>query len=132
MSRFSRLGHQLYTGEVSYDFIGHRRRWYIVSAILIGVSLIALFGRGISWGIEFSGGADFRANTTVTATTVPDMRAALEASGVPDLDEATVNTIGGTEVRVQTRTLNPTTEVPKVRAAIAAEAGVPPTRSPTA
>ena len=35
MSRFCRLGHQLYTGEVSYDFIGHRRRWYIVSAILI-------------------------------------------------------------------------------------------------
>ncbi len=126
MSRFSRLGHQLYTGEVSYDFVGHRRRWYIISAILIAVSLISLFGRGITFGIEFSGGADFRANTTVTDTTVPDMRTALEESGVPDLDEATVNTIGGSEVRVQTRTLNPTTEVPKVRAAIAKEAGVPP------
>ena len=124
MSRFSRIGHQLYTGEVSYNFIGHRRRWYIVSAVLIGVSLIALFGRGISWGIEFSGGADFRVNTTVTATTVPEMRTALEESGVPDLGEAIVNTIGGSEVRVQTRTLNATTEVPKVREAIANEVGV--------
>ena len=125
MSRFGRLGHQLYTGEVSYDFVGRRRRWYIISAILIGVSLLSIGVRGISWGIEFSGGADFRAATTVTESTVPDMRTALEESGVPDLDEATINTIGGNEVRVQTRTLNPTTEVPKVRTAIAEEVGIP-------
>ena len=125
MSRFARLGHQLYTGEVSYDFVGRRRRWYIISAILIAVSLIAMFGRGFTLGIEFSGGADFKANTTVTATTVDDMRTALEESGVPDLAEATVNTIGDNQVRVQTRTLNPTTEVPKVRAAIANEVGIP-------
>jgi hypothetical protein len=25
MSRFGNIGHRLYTGEVSYDFIGHRR-----------------------------------------------------------------------------------------------------------
>ena len=35
MSRFGDLGHRLYTGEVSYDFIGRRRRWYILSAVLI-------------------------------------------------------------------------------------------------
>jgi preprotein translocase subunit SecF len=126
MSYFGRIGHQLYTGEISYDFVARRRRWYLISAVLIATSLIALFGRGLSWGIEFSGGADFRAVTTVTATTVPDMRAALEESGVPELDEAEINTIGSNEVRVQTRTLNPTTEVPKVRAAIAEEAGIPP------
>jgi len=38
MSKLGNIGHRLYTGEVSYDFIGHRRRWYLVSAILIGVS----------------------------------------------------------------------------------------------
>ncbi|HEY5848219.1 MAG TPA: protein translocase subunit SecF [Microlunatus sp.] len=126
MSRFARLGHQLYTGEVSYDFVARRRRWYIISAILIAISLIAIFGRGFTLGIEFSGGAEFKANTTVTATTVDDMRTALEESGVPDLAEATVNTIGDNQVRVQTRSLNPTTEVPKVRAAIANEVGIPP------
>ena len=42
MSRFGNIGHRLYTGEVSYDFIGHRRRWYIISATLIAISLIAL------------------------------------------------------------------------------------------
>ena len=126
MSKLSAIGHRLYTGEVSYDFIGHRRRWYIVSAILIAVSLLALAVRGLDFGIEFKGGADFKAATTVTAETVDSMKDALSNSGVPNLDDATVNTIGNNQVRVQTRTLDPTEEVPKVRTAIANEVGIPP------
>jgi preprotein translocase subunit SecF len=126
MSKLSAIGHRLYTGEVSYDFIGHRRRWYIVSAILIAVSLLALAVRGLDFGIEFKGGADFKAATTVTAQTVDSMKDALRNSGVPNLDDATVNTIGNNQVRVQTRTLDPTEEVPKVRTAIANEVGIPP------
>ena len=126
MSKLSAIGHRLYTGEVSYDFIGHRRRWYIVSAILIAVSLLALAVRGLDFGIEFKGGADFKAATTVTAETVDSMKDALSNSGVPNLDDATVNSIGNNQVRVQTRTLDPTEEVPKVRTAIANEVGIPP------
>jgi preprotein translocase subunit SecF len=126
MSKLSAIGHRLYTGEVSYDFIGHRRRWYIVSAILIGLSILALAVRGLDFGIEFKGGADFKAATTVTAQTVDSMKDALRNSGVPNLDDSTVNTIGNNQVRVQTRTLDPTEEVPKVRSAIANEVGIPP------
>ncbi|MDQ1483082.1 MAG: preprotein translocase subunit SecF, partial [Actinomycetota bacterium] len=78
MSVFGNLGHRLYTGEVSYDFIARRRRWYLISGILIVVSLAALLGRGLSWGIEFSGGADFKANTQVNSQTVNKMRTALD------------------------------------------------------
>ena len=53
------------------------------------------------------------------------MQEAVTNSGVPDLDDATVTTIGNDQVRVQTRTLDPVNEVPKVRTAIADEAGVP-------
>jgi preprotein translocase subunit SecF len=126
MSKLSAIGHRLYTGEVSYDFIGHRRRWYIVSAILIAVSLLALAVRGLDFGIEFKGGADFKAATTVNAQTVDSMKDALRNSGVPNLDDATVNTIGNNQIRVQTRTLDPNEEVPKVRTAIANEVGIPP------
>lgn len=126
MSKLGAIGHRLYTGEVSYDFIGHRRRWYIVSAVLIGVSILALLLRGLDYGIEFKGGADFKAATTVTAQTVDSMKDALSNSGVPNLDDSTVNTIGNNQVRVQTRTLDPTEEVPKVRAAIAQEVGISP------
>ena len=125
MSKLSRLGHRLYTGEVSYDFLGRRRLWYLVSGVLIAISVLAVLLRGLTWGIEFKGGADFKAPTTVTATSVEEMRVALESSGVPDLDESTINTIGDNQIRVQTRTLDPTGEVPKVRSAIAAEVGIP-------
>ena len=126
MSKLGTIGHRLYTGEISYDFIGHRRRWYILSAILIAIALISLTARGLDFGIEFNGGADFKAPTQVTAQTVDSMRNALRNSGVPELDEAIVNTIGDNQVRVQTRTLDPTEEVPKVRAAIADEVGINP------
>ena len=125
MSRFSSLTHRLYTGEISYDFIGRRRRWYLLSAILLTVSLLALLVRGLDFGIEFEGGADFRAPTQVNAQTVDNMRAALEETGLPDLDDATITTIGDDQVRVQTRPLDSTTEVPVVRRTIAAEVGVP-------
>ena len=126
MSKFSDLGHRLYTGEVSYDFIGHRRRWYVISGILLTISILALLVRGLTLGIEFEGGADFQAPTKVSAAQmVQPVRDALERSGVPDLGEATVNTIGDSQVRVQTRTLDTTTEVPAVRGAIGEAVGVP-------
>ncbi|HYP44559.1 MAG TPA: protein translocase subunit SecF [Propionibacteriaceae bacterium] len=124
MSRFSELGHRLYTGDVSYDFIARRRRWYLISAVMMAISLAALLGFRLTWGIEFSGGADFRANTQVTSSSVPQMRTALEGSGVPGLEEAAVTTINNNQIRVQTRPLNAVTEVPKVRGAIANEVGV--------
>jgi preprotein translocase subunit SecF len=126
MGKLSNLTSRLYTGEISYDFVGHRRRWYIVSAVLITVSILAVLIRGLVFGIEFRGGADFKAPTQVTAQTVDQVREAVVATGLPDLDDSIVNTIGDNQVRVQTRTLDPTTEVPVVRAAIAEEVGVPP------
>ena len=61
----------------------------------------------------------------MNSQTVDDMRSALERTGLPDLDDSTVNTIGSDQVRVQTRTLDPTSEVPVVRAAIGEEVGLP-------
>ena len=123
MSKLSNIGHKLYTGEVSYDFIGHRRRFYMISAALMLVSILAVAIFGLKWGIEFSGGADFQVNTTVTSTTVQDFQNALDNSGVPNLEESTITTIGNSGVRIQTRTLDAVQEVPKVRSAIAEEAG---------
>ena len=33
MSRFGNLGHRLYRGEVSYDFVGRRKLWYAISGV---------------------------------------------------------------------------------------------------
>ena len=59
MSRFARFGHQLYTGEVSYDFVGRRRRWYIISAILIAVSLLVVLGTLGLGIVSVARGGDF-------------------------------------------------------------------------
>jgi preprotein translocase subunit SecF len=125
VSKLSQFGHKLYTGEVSYDFVGQRRRWYVISAILIAVSILSIGVRGLDWGIEFEGGADFQVQAAVTDATVTEFTEAVESSGVADLGEVSVTTIGGDQVRVQTRTLDPVDEVPQVRAAIADQAGVP-------
>ena len=55
------IAHRLYTGEISYDFVAKRNRWYIVSGVILLVSILAIAFRGLSLGIEFRGGADFQA-----------------------------------------------------------------------
>lgn len=117
------LTHRLYTGEISYDFNGRRKLWYIISAVLLLISIVALLVRGLDLGIEFRGGSDFQATTSVTSSTVSDFRSAVLATGVPNLDSTTVTTIGDNKVRVQTRALN-VAEQTTVRGAIAAKAGV--------
>jgi len=55
----SGLGQRIYRGEVSYNFLGRWKTWYILSAILILISIGAVAIRGLNLGIEFRGGADF-------------------------------------------------------------------------
>ena len=40
MSKFGSLAHRLYSGEVSYDFVGRRRRWYAISGAIVLLALI--------------------------------------------------------------------------------------------
>ncbi len=117
------LAHRLYTGDLSYEFVSRRRLWYIISGTLIIVSLLALAVRGLNLGIEFKGGADFTVTSPVSAGSINDMRVAVLNSGVPQLDGTTVLSVGGNQLRVQTRSLS-ATEVATVRGAIAKQAGV--------
>lgn len=45
--------------NAKYNFIGGRKIAYIVSGILILISLVSLFTRGLSLGIDFSGGRNY-------------------------------------------------------------------------
>jgi preprotein translocase subunit SecF len=42
--------------KTSYPFMGTRKRWYIVSAVLIIAALTSFFVRGLNLGIDFTGG----------------------------------------------------------------------------
>ena len=112
------FAHRLYTGEISYDFVGKRKIWYLISGTLILISILAIGVRGLNFGIEFRGGADFQAPAVVTTETVTRTTDAVQALNLPDNDDLTVTTIGGGTVRVQTRPLS-TAEVAQVKEAIA-------------
>lgn len=115
--------HRLNTGSLSYDFLGRWRRWFVITAVVLALSILGLVVRPLNLGIEFRGGADFQAATAVQESTVDHMREAMEDTGLPELDGTTVTTIGDSTVRVQTRTLT-VDEVGQVRSAIADQVGV--------
>jgi preprotein translocase subunit SecF len=104
MRSMSQFGNDLYTGKTSFPFVGRRRLWFIIAAILvIGSALVPLF-RPIQFSIEFTGGSQF----TVSGVSNPDQSIATEAvqSVVPDA-VTKVTTVGTSTVRVQTDQLTP-------------------------
>jgi preprotein translocase subunit SecF len=125
MSKLGNIGAKLHRGEISYDFIGHRKLWFSLSIALVVVSLAGLFGRGLALGIEFKGGVEYQTKVTkITSNTVDDFTAAVKSTNAHDLGDPVVTTVGEDTVRVQTRPLSQD-DVVKVQAAIATEAGVP-------
>ena len=103
MSSLGSLAHKLYSGEVSYDFVGKRRRWYAISGVILLLALIGLFGRGLNLGIEFKGGSEFTIPNTTAS--VEQARASVEKAGVVD---PIVTQIGTDKLRIQTPALTPT------------------------
>ncbi|WJL95555.1 protein translocase subunit SecF [Microbacterium sp. ET2] len=99
MRSMSQLGNDLYTGKTSFPFVGRRRLWFIIAAILvIGSALVPLF-RPIQLSIEFTGGSQF----TVSGVATTDQALATEAvqSVVPGAVTRVV-TVGSDAIRVQT------------------------------
>ena len=47
---------RLYRGETSFDFVGRRRIWFTISAVIIVAGLVSLGIRGLNLGIDFKGG----------------------------------------------------------------------------
>ncbi len=115
--------HKLFNSDFDIDFVGRRRTWYIISAIVIVASLLAVFVRGLNLGIEFEGGSVFTVNVATTDdNTVGRFADAVNETGFEDLS-ASATIVGSDTVRIQTRSLE-TDEIPVVRGAIADAAGV--------
>lgn len=99
MTLFRRLNR----GEIGIDFVGNRRRWLIISAAALLISLAALGIRQLNLGIDFVGGLGLQAPNPAAAE-IEGVRSALEGVGVAD---ATIQFVdGGAAVRVTTRELD--------------------------
>lgn len=122
MRSMSQLGNDLYTGKASFPFVGRRRLWFLIAAILvIGAALVPLF-RPIQFSIEFTGGSQF----TVNGVSTTDQQVATDAvqSVVPDATTKVV-TVGEDGIRVQTDQLTDA-ETREVSAALAEAYDVAP------
>lgn len=117
------FAHRLYTGDISYDFVGRRRRWYTISAIALAICAIAVAVFQLNLSIDFRGGSEFTVPVRVTATTVDDYRQAVQDMRLPDNAEIKSNSIGDTQVRVAMRSLT-AVEINQVTEVLAQKAGV--------
>ncbi|WP_210505705.1 protein translocase subunit SecF [Naasia sp. SYSU D00057] len=122
MASFSQFGNDLYTGAKSIDFIGRRKIWFLVSAIALLLALAVPFLRGgYTFGIEFTGGSEFR----ISGVETTDQSLATDAvtSVVPEIAPR-VSAVGTDAIRVQTDQLADE-ESSEVRQALADAYSVP-------
>lgn len=86
--------------KVNFDFIGMRKKFYMVSAAAVIIVVASLLIRGMNYGVDFSGGRSYVVRFDQNVNTV-DMRAALAAQ----FGEAPeVKTFGpGNQVKVTTK-----------------------------
>ena len=87
---------RLYRGQTSFDFVGRRRTWFTISAIIIVAGMFSLGFRGLNLGIDFQGGTQWE----VLAPGVSQTEAinAVQAAG---LSQPTVEVLGGRTIAVQ-------------------------------
>jgi len=71
---------RLYAGQSSVDFVGRRKLGFIISGVLILLSLLSFLGRGLDLGIDFQGGISW--DVPGSELTIVEAEAVLDANGV--------------------------------------------------
>ena len=102
MSKPGSIASRLYRGDVTFDIVGNRKRWYILSGVILLLALVGLLGRGLNFGIEFQGGAEFQVPSA--SCTIESVRSASESAGAT---QPIVTQLGDSRIRVQTEELSP-------------------------
>ena len=114
MSKFTNIGHALYEGNVSIDFIGRRKLWYTISAVIVLVALYGLLApsKGLNLGIEFKGGVEYQVSlpaaqvNTDNVTKIRDAVAQVAKDDNINAANAPVVNTSGPTIRVQTEPLD--------------------------
>jgi len=88
---------RVYRGETKFDFVGRRRWWFAISALIIVLGLVSFGAKGFNWGIDFKGGTAWQ--VPANGATVSDVQSAVANAGVSG---ATVQILGhGSSATVQ-------------------------------
>lgn len=111
---FARFGNDLHSGARSYPFVGKRRLWLALAALLMAVSvLIPAVGGGFNLGIDFRGGSEFVVSKTAHVDVATGERVIHEKA--KDASEVHVTNIAPGTIRAQMSKLsdNETLQVKK-------------------
>ncbi|RUA28110.1 MAG: protein translocase subunit SecDF [Bacteroidetes bacterium] len=89
-----------FMAKANFDFIGWRRKAYIISGVVILIGLVSLTFKGLNYGVDFSGGRTYvvRFDQAVNTQEVAD---ALKGQFVED----------GKELRPEVKTFGPVSQV---------------------
>jgi preprotein translocase subunit SecF len=126
MGKFSRLGNDLYSGKRSVDFVGKTRIWYAVSGLIIIAAVLGLYFRGLNFGLEFRGGAQFTVSvptSQITQDNADKIRDAVSGTGIPAAQQAVVTTAGKSGIIIETEPVTPQ-ESNQIQSTIERTAGV--------
>jgi len=77
-------------GEIKFDFMGRHQFAYIVSGALLTIAVLAIAIRGLSFGVDFTGGYTIE----VGYEQAPDLNVIREALAAGDLPDSVVQTFG--------------------------------------
>jgi preprotein translocase subunit SecF len=103
MSKFRTLGNQLYSGERSFDFVGKRKIWYAIGAVLVILAILLPVARGgFNFGIEFRGGSEFRLSNSQA---LPQSLATEAIQSVVPGVKVNITVVGANDLRIQTEQL---------------------------
>ncbi|MET3567790.1 preprotein translocase subunit SecF [Leifsonia sp. 563] len=105
-SRLVQFGNDLYTGARSIDFVGRRKIWYSIAAVMVVLSILVPIVRGgFNFSIEFRGGSQFQVSDVSSTDT---SKAQDAVSSVVPSAVSHVSVVGDNAVRVQTDQLSET------------------------
>lgn len=100
----------------SFDFMGHRVWYFVLSGIVIGIGLVSLFVRGggnplhgLNYGLEFKQGTRIEVSFNDDVS-VADVRAVLARAGFENAKIQESSAVGGTSLpgfTIQVETLSP-------------------------
>jgi preprotein translocase subunit SecF len=116
---------RLYRGDLSFDFIGRRKVWYTVSAVVMVVGLISLILRGLNPSIDFKGGAEFQG--PLNGHSISQVRDAVSSTGVSPEVAQTTGSGSDQRFQIQTKTLT-NQQVVTVEDAIASQLQIDKTK----
>jgi SecD/SecF fusion protein len=88
--------------NINIDFVGNRKKYYIISAIIITAGIVAFVSKGLNFGVDFEGGRNYQVRFERPVTTIE----VIDALKGPLTDAPAVKTFGNSnQVMVTTKYL---------------------------